>query len=92
VYASSKDKAAKDCQEIKKRFPFKRNGFYWVNTKCMPDALRVYCDFTDNDGNFYAYIGFPADKVKNNSFQLINFYLFLFNFFIFLFNFFNFKK
>ena len=40
----------------------KRNGFYWVKTKCMPEAARVYCDFDNNLPNFYLYKGFPKEK------------------------------
>jgi len=34
----------------------------------MPTPQRVYCDFSDGDGNFYQYIGNLMDNV------IINFY------------------
>jgi hypothetical protein len=36
--AGSKKNTAKDCRSIKEKYAYKRNGFYWVKTKCMPEA------------------------------------------------------
>ena len=43
----------------------RKNGFFWIKTKCMPEPTRVYCDFDDGEGNFYLYQGNMADKVSS---------------------------
>jgi hypothetical protein len=63
IYAATPKNAASGCALIRKRFPFKKNGYYWIKAKCMPEPLRVYCDFTDYNPNFYVLIGFHANKV-----------------------------
>jgi hypothetical protein len=35
-----------NCSHIKKAFPSKRSGMYWIKTDCMNKAQQVYCDFT----------------------------------------------
>jgi len=61
-YADSSANPAFDCSKIRAAAPYKKNGFYWLKTKCMPKALRVYCDFDKNNPNFYAYHGFTREK------------------------------
>jgi hypothetical protein len=63
-FAASPDTHATDCHKIKEYADYKRNGFYWVKTKCMPKPERVYCDFKDNFPNFYVYKGWHADKIE----------------------------
>jgi len=61
-YAGTPEKAALNCQKIKEYADYKRNGYYWVQTKCMPKPERVYCDMEDNYPNFYHYDGWHRDK------------------------------
>jgi len=63
-FAASADTHATDCEKIKEFASYKRNGFYWVKTKCMPKPERVFCDFLDNESNFYVYKGWKADKIE----------------------------
>jgi hypothetical protein len=43
--------------KIAKKFPNKKNGFFWVKPFCHDDAIRVYCDFSSKIFQYYAYIG-----------------------------------
>lgn len=36
--------SAKSCHEIKKKFAYKRSGWYWIRSPCMPVARRMFCD------------------------------------------------
>jgi hypothetical protein len=45
--------AALACTYVKKKNPARLNGFFWIKTKCMPAAARVFCDFEEADSNFY---------------------------------------
>ena len=62
-YACSPETSALNCHYIKKKTPLRLNGYFWIKTKCMPSAERVYCDFTTGDGNFYIYYGNLRGKV-----------------------------
>jgi len=44
-YASSPKSPASSCGHIREHEPLKRNGYYWVKIKCMPEPERVFCDF-----------------------------------------------
>lgn len=61
-YASSPKNPASSCAHIRNHEPLKRNGYYWIKMKCMPEPARVYCDFDTNFPNFYLYKGHPRDK------------------------------
>jgi hypothetical protein len=37
----------------------------------MPGPARVYCDFTEGDGNFYQYIGNLAEKPTGVDFKTV---------------------
>jgi len=52
-YACSPETAALACVYVKKKNPARLNGFFWIKTKCMPAAARVFCDFEEADSNFY---------------------------------------
>ena len=54
-YSCSKDTSSLGCYYIKKKYPMRQNGFFWIKTKCMPEPARVFCDFTNGEGNFYLY-------------------------------------
>ena len=48
---------AKDCISIRKAYPHKISGYYWVNPDCTSVPLRVFCDFKVGKGQMYAYLG-----------------------------------
>ena len=62
-YACSPETSALSCHYIKKKTPLRQNGYFWIKTKCMPQAERVYCDYATASGNFYIYVGNLRDKV-----------------------------
>lgn len=37
-----------NCERIKKSFPSKRSGYYYIQSECMLKAQKVFCDFDDN--------------------------------------------
>lgn len=55
---SNSMKPAKSCDSIKRVYPYKKTGYYWVKPYCSQMPLRVYCDFRSNKlGIPYAYYG-----------------------------------
>ena len=61
-YACAPETSASSCSNIKRKKQLRKNGFFWIKTKCMPEAARVFCDFENGDSNFYQYVGNFADK------------------------------
>lgn len=45
-----------DCSYIRRAFPHKKNGFYWVQSVCSPAPLRVFCAFDHEYGKGYAFV------------------------------------
>lgn len=46
------------CFTIKKLAPFKKSGYYWIKPDCVPNPLRVFCDFDNfKFGKDLAYYG-----------------------------------
>jgi hypothetical protein len=54
---SSEMTAAQDCESIKKSYPHKISGYYWVKPECSSKARRAYCDFSKGKGTLYYYFG-----------------------------------
>lgn len=54
VYAdgSTPQKAAASCWEIKRGFPTKPSGTYWLVTPAMPAPMRMYCDQKTDGGGW----------------------------------------
>lgn len=47
LLGSNVNKAAGTCTSIITLYPFKKSGFYWIKSLCMPVAQRLFCDFED---------------------------------------------
>ena len=46
------------CFKIKKKFTFKKSGYYWIKPECVEIPLRVFCDFENYSyGKDIAYYG-----------------------------------
>jgi len=41
----------------------KKHGFFWIKNKCMPSALRVFCDFSIEKGQSYVFLGPKTNDV-----------------------------
>ena len=48
--------SATDCHSIKRIFPNKKSGFYWIKPRCSKKSLRVYCDFSIKNKAISIYI------------------------------------
>lgn len=66
---SSKLKPGDNCLAIRKRYPMKRSGFYWIQPFCSQNPIRVYCDFNsdiEQDFLFYENLSeFPFKSIKD---------------------------
>jgi len=59
---------AGDCYFIRKTFPHKRSGFYWIKNECFPEPIKMYCDFVpDNDKVYDYYIIYDKEKYVKKS-------------------------
>ena len=43
------------CHRIKKSFPSKRSGYYYIKSECMANAIKVYCDFENHSKDIYLF-------------------------------------
>ncbi len=54
---------------IRKIYPSKKSGYFWIKTLCMPEVERMFCDFSINNGQGYLWIppktGDKFDEVKS---------------------------
>ena len=64
---------AKDCNIIKKIFPKKKSGFYWIKPNCSKKPLRVFCDFSIKDKGVSIYVWnnnqSPNTEISNYSIE-----------------------
>ena len=49
-------KPGEDCLSIKKLFPLKRSGYYWIQPSCSLSPIRVFCDFQENLPQDYYFL------------------------------------
>jgi len=54
--------SGKSCYDIKNLYNYKRSGWYWIKTACMPVARRMFCDMVTLKD--FMYIG-ETDKNLN---------------------------
>ena len=59
---SSQFKPGEDCTAIKRAFPRKRSGFYWIQPSCARFPIRVFCDFSENVSKDYYFIKFDTNS------------------------------
>ena len=59
---SSQFKPGEDCTAIKRAFPRKRSGFYWIQPSCARFPIRVFCDFSENVSKDYFFIKFDTNS------------------------------
>jgi len=53
VEGSSFSRPSSSCTELKKKFPFKRSGYYWIKGGCQTQPIRLFCDFETSSDYFY---------------------------------------
>lgn len=57
-FGNNEFKPIQSCAHVKRQFPFKKTGFYWIQDKCMKDPLRMYCNFEQPRITSYHYVGY----------------------------------
>ena len=63
ILGENRDFPANDCYYIRKSYPHKRSGFYWIKNDCFPETLKMYCDFVPNSDEVFDYfIVYDQDK------------------------------
>lgn len=50
---SSEQNPVTYCFKIQLLYKNKKNGYYWIQPECSEKALRVYCDFSQNQDYYF---------------------------------------
>jgi hypothetical protein len=68
---SSSDKAAKSGLDIKRLFPAKSSGYYWIQNDRMPNPLQMYVNLdSDCDGGGYDFYPITAGTAVSSTTEI----------------------